>query len=197
MPGQSRTPGRVPRASGHGLPEEAGRHPRYPWRMIRGAHAGRPALPGPRDPAQGLELERLPLVEAHYGRARRTRPVEPPDAVFFRSNDREPPLGIGGLLEGREATGLNRWTHSYTIVTLHPTRSATSANARPRATSAMSRYRRCRRTVSRRSLTLACSTRRSARVKARSRTDLAMLSLLGDSVGGSAHYPGQIKLGRH
>jgi hypothetical protein len=75
-------------------------------RMIRGAHAGRPALPGPRDPAQGLELERPPLVEAHYGRARRTRPVEPPDAFFFRSNDREPPLGIGGLLEGREATGV-------------------------------------------------------------------------------------------
>jgi hypothetical protein len=106
-------------------------------------------------------------------------------------------LGLGGCSKVVKPLALNRWTHSYTIITVHPTRSATSANARPRATSAMSRYRRCRRTVSRRSLTLACSTRRSARVKARSRTDLAMLSLLGDSVGGSAHYPGQIKLGRH
>jgi hypothetical protein len=107
------------------------------------------------------------------------------------------PLGLGGCSKVVNPLALNRWTPSYTIVTLHPTRSATSANDRPRATSAMSRYRRCSRTVSRRSLTLACSTRRSARVKARSHTNLAMLSLLGDSVGGRAHYPGQIKLGRH
>src|SRR5438128_644639 len=50
------------------------------------AHARRPALAGPSDAPDRPEFQGAPFVEAHYRRARRTSPVEPPDAFFFRSN---------------------------------------------------------------------------------------------------------------
>src|SRR5499433_3931431 len=219
---------------------------------IRGPQPLRPAPPGPGHPAQGLELQGPPLVEADHCRPRRTRPVQLADAFFFRSNagssevfqvrmrwarspsrrrsrrthssvigGRTPrcrqysaslgtvqaakgrprsagldsamsinsrtwgPVMIGGRPCGLDAhsnvvkpLSLNRCTHSYAMVTAQPTRSAASAIERPLATSAITRYRRCRRTDRRRSPTFACSTRRSPRLNARSRTDLAMLSLL-------------------
>src|SRR5215831_4807257 len=107
------------------------------------------------------------------------------------------PRGLGGCSKVANPLSLNRCTHSYTIVTLQPTRSATSATERPRATSAITRYRACCRTASRRSLTFVNSTRRSPRVSARSRTELAMLSPFGNSVCGYPHYSSQIKLEQH
>src|ERR1700730_4053532 len=239
--------------------------------VIRGPHPLRPAPPGPGDAAQGLELQGPPLVEGDHRRPWRARPVELPDAFFFRSNAgssevfqvrmrwaRRPsrrssrrthssvvggssprcrqysaslgtvhaengrprsagldratsinsriwgpvmmgsrPFGLGGCSNVVKPLSLKRCTHSYTIVTLQPTRSATSAIDRPRATSVISRYRRCSRTDSRRSVTFACNTRRSPLVNARNRTELAMLSPLGNSVDEGTHYPGQIKLDRH
>src|SRR5262245_1578154 len=114
------------------------------------------------------------------------------------------PVMIGGRPCGLDARSnvvkplsLNRCTHSYAMVTAQPTRSAASAIERPLATSAITRYRRCRRTDRRRSPTFACSTRRSPRLNARSRTDLAMLSLLADSVDGGLQISRHIKLDRH
>src|SRR6266849_1519228 len=54
--------------------------------VIGSPHALRPATTPPGDPAQRLELQGSPLVEADHRRPRRTRPVELADAFFFRSN---------------------------------------------------------------------------------------------------------------
>jgi hypothetical protein len=74
------------------------------------------------------------------------------------------PFGLGGCSKVVKPLSLNRCTHSYTKVTLQPTRSAASATEQARATSAITRYRPWSRTASRRSLTFARSTRCSARV---------------------------------
>src|SRR5262244_1679957 len=238
---------------------------------IRGPQPLRPAPPGPGHPAQGLELQGPPLVEADHCHPRRTRPVQLADAFFFRSKAgssevfqvrmrwaRSPsrrssrrthssviaghsprcrqyaaslgtvqaengrprsagldramsinsriwgpvmigrrPSGLAGRSKVRKPLSLNRCTPSSTMVTLQPTRSAASASAQPRATSALTRYRPWSRTGSRRSMTFACNNRRSLRVSVRSRTELAMLSPLGNSVCEQLHYSGQIKLDRH
>src|SRR6266545_1894063 len=239
--------------------------------MIGSPHALRLAPPPPGDPAQRLELQGPPLVEADHCRPRRTRPVEVPDAFFFRSNAgssevfqvrmrwaRRPsrrrsrrthssvigggsrrcpqysaslgtvhaengkprsagldramsissriwgpvtmgtrPFGLGGRSKVVKPLSLNRCTHSYTMVTLQPTPSAASATEPPRATSAITRYRAWSRTANRRSFTFARNTRCSPRVSVRSRTELAMLSPLGNSVCGQSHYSRQIKFDRH
>src|SRR5229473_1300782 len=51
-----------------------------------GRIARRPAPTGPGDTAQEHELQGPPLVEGDHRRPRRARPVELPDAFFFRSN---------------------------------------------------------------------------------------------------------------
>src|SRR5262249_51470416 len=53
---------------------------------IRGAHALGPSPAAPGDPAQRLELQGTPLVEADPRRPRRTGLIELADPFFFRSN---------------------------------------------------------------------------------------------------------------
>src|SRR5919106_968719 len=209
--------------------------------MVGRPHALRPAAARPGAATQRAQFQRPPFVEADHRRPRRGRPVELPDAFFFRSNAgssevfhvrmrcaRSPwrrssrrthssviggsnprrrqysaslgivqaekgkprsagldnamsissrtwgpvmmggrPLGLGACSKVVKPLLLNRWIHSYAMLRWQPTRSATSATGRPRATSAITRYRRWTRTRSVRSLSLAVSTRRSLRVSGR------------------------------
>jgi hypothetical protein len=52
---------------------------------IRGTDALRLFLPGPSDAADRLQFQRAPFVETNYCAARRTAPIERPDAFFLRS----------------------------------------------------------------------------------------------------------------
>src|SRR5215469_434369 len=50
--------------------------------MVGGSHPAGTALAGPYGAGDGSQLERAPLVEAHYRRARRALAVEPADNFF-------------------------------------------------------------------------------------------------------------------
>jgi len=107
------------------------------------------------------------------------------------------PFGLGACSKVAKPLALNRWIHSYAMLKWQPTRSATSATGRPRATSAITRYRRCTRTRSVRSRSLSSNTRRSLRLSGRNCTELAIRSLLGTSVGTHPVISRQIKLVQH
>ena len=107
------------------------------------------------------------------------------------------PLGLGACSKVVNPLLLNRWIHSYAMLRWQPTRSATSATRRPRATSAITRYRRWTRTRSVRSFTFPANTRRSLRVSDRNFTESAIRSLLGTSVKTDPVIPRQIKLLQH
>lgn len=107
------------------------------------------------------------------------------------------PFGLGACSKVVKPLTLNRWIHSYAMLRWQPTRSATSMTGRPRATSAITRYRRWTRTRSVRSFSFTANTRRSLRVNDRTFTELAIRSLLGTSIESNPVIPRQIKLVQH
>ena len=88
------------------------------------------------------------------------------------------PFGFETRSKAAHPLALNQRIQSYAAVKWQPTRSAASTTPRPRRTSSMSRYRWCTRTDNDRSLSLARSTRCSARVSDRRRTGFGILSPL-------------------